>query len=104
MPTSNEELKKMQNEVQHLREQIANERSKKFDNELNLSNEITANALKEEQSRLQAELAALKGTSSAKSVRESAAAVLDPDGTAERVAKAAVDAGAKQPPANPKEK
>lgn len=104
MPTSDEDLQKLQEDTAKLRGQVKAERAKKLEHEQSLSNDITAGVLKEEQVRLQAQLAELKATSSASAVKDGAAAVLDPEGTAEKVAAAADAAGATQPPANPREK
>lgn len=60
MPTSDEDLQKLQKDVDSLRVKIEDERAKKAQAERELANDVTAAHLVAEKTRLEAELAVLK--------------------------------------------
>lgn len=77
MPTSEEELKKKRDNVEKLRQQVADEEAKRVTRERELSNDVTAAQLDAEAVRLEARLAAAKDSNKVAAVKEGASAPLD---------------------------
>lgn len=77
MPTSDEDLQAKSDEVQKLREQVAEEEAKREAREVELSNDVTMTQLQAEEANLQARLTLAKQAGKAGSVKSGAAAPLD---------------------------
>lgn len=77
MSTSDEDLKKMQDKVEKLRERVAAEETKRITRERELANDVTYANLEAEGARLEAELAAAKQANSAASIKEGVAGPLE---------------------------
>lgn len=77
MPTTDEELTKKGEQVQKLREQVAAAQDQRVSREAEVSNDIAMAQLKAEETRLQAQLDAVKSDGKAASVNAAAASVLD---------------------------
>lgn len=77
MPTSDEELQAQRDRVDKLRERVAAERVKAVDNTASVQNDVDAALLSAEEARLEAELAAVKQTSTKSAAKEAAARPLE---------------------------
>lgn len=98
MATSDEELAKKAEEVERLRQQVAEAEALRESRERGLTNDIQAAELDAEAARLRAELAALKDSAKVSNVRESATPLLTETANAKEaasVAKAAEKAAGK---------
>lgn len=76
MPTSDEDLQKMQDEVQKLRDKVAAERDTAARRTRELDNDVTAANLQAEKARLEAELAVAKDSNKVSNVKAGAAGPL----------------------------
>lgn len=82
MPTSDEELAAKAASVEKLRSQVTEAQATLVNRQRELANDVTANALDREAEKLQSQLALLKEQGKVANVRDGAAAVVDPEGTA----------------------
>lgn len=76
MPTSDEDLQKMREEVQKLRDEVAAEDTKAAERIRQSDNDIAAAQLSAERTRLQAQLAATKEATKASNIKAGAGAPL----------------------------
>lgn len=76
MPTSDEDLQSLQDEVQKLRDQVAAEDAKAAERVRQTDNDIAAAQLNAERTRLQAQLAQAKEASKASNIKSGAGAPL----------------------------
>ena len=76
MPTSDEDLQKMQEEVQQLRDKVAAESAANSTRQREADNDIAAAQLTAERTRLQSQLAAAKEASKASNIKAGAGAPL----------------------------
>jgi hypothetical protein len=77
MPTSDDDLRKKQEHVQKLRQQLAAAEASRVSREVELANDVTAAQLDAEAARLEADLGVAKDMAKASNVRSAAAAPLD---------------------------
>lgn len=98
MPTSDEDLQKRAEQVQKLREQVADEEAKRTDRERALANDITMAQLDAEAAQLEARLQVAKNAGKVSEVKSGAQAPLDAAKEQMRVAQAQLEA-AKNPDA-----
>lgn len=77
MPTSDEDLQKLQDRAAKLREQVATEEQKRVQRERELSNDVTAAQLQAEITRLETRLDASKDANKVSEVKSGAAAPLE---------------------------
>lgn len=77
MPTSEEEVQNKAEEVQKLREKVADAEAQRVANEASLSNDLTMKQLEAEEAQLNARLAAAQASAKTSAVKQGVAAPMD---------------------------
>lgn len=103
-PTSDEDLQKLQNDVDTLRERVAAEEAKRVERERLAANDVTAAHLNAEKARLEAQLASAKEAGKAAAVKEGLSGPLEAAKEDQKRAESQRDAIAKASSSNTDDK